>query len=242
MKSDYLEKRVLKEWIEILSSVEDNIEKTIKKLTIIYSKKGKKGYKYIKLISDKIKYLFPKEHEILKPFRYIKPSDIRVIIIGNHPRTRGNSTGIPFDEKEKEFLFDTNAAIDQEQSVIVDCLKKSNLIDTRGINVMNWYNQGVLTLYASLTACSTDGEVHYALWDSIIKTILVKLYNLNGSIIYVPFGYEAKKLIDSTVISNTALIIDSVAPCKYPLDTYNTFVNSDVFKQINYFLKKPINW
>ena len=96
MKSDYLEKRVLKEWIPTLSVVEDKIQRVIKDLLIRYNKRGKYNYRFTKLVSDKQKYLFPKDHEILKPFRYIKPKDVKVVLIGSHPPTLGNGTGLPF--------------------------------------------------------------------------------------------------------------------------------------------------
>lgn len=240
MKTNYLQRRVYQEWLNILEEVENKIEKTIHELSIRYNEVGKFNFNYTNLINNKEKYIFPKFYNILKPFRKIKPNDVKVILLGDHPYSDGSATGIPFEKGSK--LFTQSAAIDQELSVIADCLFKSNLKINKVIDIDSWYSQGVLTLYCSLTVCSLDGESHFDLWNKIIKHIITKLYNLNNNIIIVPFGKESKSLINSTLISNQAVIIDSVAPIKFPLKTYNTFINSNVFKQINYFLKKPINW
>lgn len=92
-------------------------------------------------------YIKPHHHNILECFKYFKPSELKVIIIGQDPYPSiGDAHGLSFS-------VPTNRPIPKSLANIFMALQEQKLIDhsPRTGNLTNWARQGVLLLNMYLT-------------------------------------------------------------------------------------------
>ena len=131
--------------------------------------------------------VYPEATSIFRIFKELKPSDCRVILVGNEPYNDGQATGIAFGV-ESEPIPASLRIIKNEMEVTVYDSRIANF----DYSLMNWVKQGVFLFNTTLTVVESP-KSHSKIWEPFTKAVFEVLSNYTG-LIYVLWGNEAKKL------------------------------------------------
>ncbi|WP_422398151.1 uracil-DNA glycosylase [Spiroplasma endosymbiont of Diplazon laetatorius] len=216
-------KDLSKEWLELFD--QENIYEDIES---IFSK------------INNLKNVYPPKEDIFRVFKLIKPSEIKVVIIGQDPyHGEKQANGIAFSVSNQVKTPPSLKNIFKE-------LKNDLGIDhTKNNDLSGWVDQGVFLINSCLTVEKANPNSHKDLgWDKVIIKILNCLNKINKDIIYCLWGNYAKKIYNSLVYKNEQRIIFSAHPS--PFSFKNGFEDSKFFSKINLMLKstnkKEIDW
>lgn len=234
----YLSNRINATWVDVFKKVDIPLQDLMLYLTTTYNNVGEDCYMY-NIVGTS--YLYPKKHQILRPFRKSNFDDLNVIFIGHQPYNYGIGTGIPFEINPRELEY--HQTQDVAINALAGALDEYNQTTTNLIDLDSWYDQGVLTLYSSMTRGSNEATSHLDLWEPIMTDLLLSMYEANPKLIFAIMGIEAAYSVDKLPVD--AIIIDAPKACFYPMTAFNEFCRSDLFGQIDEELKKQnkkINW
>ena len=184
--------------------------------------------------------VYPNKEDVYKAFRIIKPSECRVVFIGQDPYPqRDKATGIVFANKEGTQEEDYSPSLKVIKNSIKD-LENPNLIYTFDPTLESWARQGILMLNASLTVKVNEVGSHVMMWRGFM-TKLISNISKYENIIFVLFGSLAQTFIP--YIHSDNYIIEK-HPAYYA--RANTPMPSDVFVEVNRRLREmgtsEINW
>ena len=144
----------------------------------------------------------PEANNILRAFAHCEPEDIKVVIIGTSPITKGMANGLSFSSDRHENKFDgkQGAAIRK----VHDALREAKILD-KGVNYYcgheEWATEGVLLLNAALTInwhSDKKDIIHYHClkWKSFLRCLLkkwIKETKLTPTISVMLWGYSYDK-------------------------------------------------
>ena len=192
------------------------------------------------------KIVCPTPDLVFNAFNYVKPSDIKIILLGQDP--------YPTITEPHGLSFSVPAGVKIPSSLknIFKNLKKFNHINnipTSG-DLTHWAQQGVLLLNCSLTVPEKQKNKHYKYWSNITDNIITHVSNNYSNIIFLLFGSFALDKLNLINTSNNHLISVSSHPsglsCRSKLGNYECFDDTDHFGIANKHLidsgLTPINW
>lgn len=179
--------------------------------------------------------IYPKKDEIFKAFKFFKPEETKVVVIGDRPyNTHMTANGLAFGVENGKYP-------PKELSNIISELKVMNCltINNKDKELDGWANQGVLLLNRALT--SEFGCKETAIeksWLKMTNEIISKVSQMNDFLVFILLcenSDDVTRLIDR----RKHLILQSD-----PKD-YDTLVGSHIFLKADEFLSKngrKIDW
>jgi uracil-DNA glycosylase len=185
--------------------------------------------------NDKINY-FPPPDKVFNAYRLVKPTDVRVVIIGQDPyHTPGAANGL---------AFSCNTKVPPLLGNIYKELAK----DIPGFVIPNhgdltaWCKQGIFLFNISLTAKGGIADYKPAIWMDITDATISHLTSTNRNIIWVLWGEKAQTM--GKLIKEKGIKL--VAGNPNPNDTRGGFLGCKHFSKINKILTDrgdtPIDW
>lgn len=181
--------------------------------------------------------VYPPSDQIFAAFDHTPFEKVKVVIIGQDPyHGPGQAHGL---------CFSVNKGVDVPPS-LKNIYKE--LASDLGLDIpnhgylVNWADQGVLLLNATLTVRANQAGSHQNKgWERFTDTVISKLDEQRNNLVFLLWGNYArskKKLIHNNKV------FESAHPS--PLSAYNGFFNCKHFSQTNAYLvekgEAPIDW
>ena len=190
-------------------------------------------------IERKSHIILPVNDAIFNAFNFTKPSNIKVVILGQDPyHGKGQADGLSFSVPNGVKIPPSLRNIFKEL--------KSDLNHSAPSNgkLNSWAKQGVLLLNATLTVREKKAGSHQKLgWESFTDSVIKKISDEKEGIIFLLWGAFAQKksvLIDT----DKHHILTTTHPS--PFSAYRGFLGCKHFSKTNKLLfnnnQKPINW
>ncbi|MGL4589889.1 MAG: uracil-DNA glycosylase [Mycoplasmatales bacterium] len=169
----------------------------------------------------------PKETEIFRAFLLTKPSEVKVVFIGQDPYpTKGVANGLAFSVQGQQKIPASLRNMYQELASDLKIIRQTG-------DLTKIAEQGVLFLNTVLTVEVGKANSHQKIgWEEVTLQIIKDLDYLKKQrgVIFVLLGKQALKL-KSEIIYNQVNIIE--APHPSPLSAYRGFFGSKIYSQIN---------
>jgi uracil-DNA glycosylase len=182
---------------------------------------------------------FPTKQKIFEAFALCKPTDVRVVILGQDPyHGAGEAHGLAFSVQQGMKMPPSLRNIYKE-------LESEFGIDlTRTTDLSSWAEQGVLLLNSVLTVEKDKAGSHSKWgWEEFTNATIEFISKENAHVVFVLWGDYARKKSVLIDMSKHA-IIESAHPS--PLSAYRGFFGSKPFGKINAQLhqwgKECVKW
>lgn len=192
------------------------------------------------LDEEKKKHLiFPETQLIFEAFNQTPFNKVKVVIIGQDPyHNNGQAHGLSFSVQNDIKLPPSLRNIYKE---LHNDLKITP--STNG-NLIQWAQQGVLLLNATLTVRAHDAGSHQKKgWEQFTDAAIQAISNECENIVFILWGSYAQKKGD--IIDETKHHIIT-SPHPSPFSAHRGFFGSNPFSKTNLFLQskgiKPVNW
>ena len=181
--------------------------------------------------------VYPPSDQIFSAFDHTPFEKVKVVIIGQDPyHGPGQAHGL---------CFSVNKGVDVPPSlrnIYKELASDLGLEIPNHGHLVNWADQGVLLLNATLTVRANQAGSHQNKgWERFTDTVISKLDEQRNNLVFLLWGNYArskKKLI----LNNK--VFESAHPS--PLSAYNGFFNCKHFSQTNAYLvekgEAPIDW
>ncbi len=200
---------------------------------------------YFESLSSKVReeYLkgpvFPHPSKVFRAFELVKPSDVRVVILGQDPyHTPGVADGLAFSS------IQGNPIPPSLQNIFKEVESEFGAPCEKSPDLTRWAKQGVLLLNASLSVRSGEANSHvdfgwHVFTDAAISAISKKCTNA-VFMLWGAFAQKKEEMIDWS----KHLVLTSPHPS--PLSAHRGFLGNNHFKLANEYLKGhgrgEINW
>jgi len=183
--------------------------------------------------------IFPANDLIFNAFKLTRPSNIKVVILGQDPyHGKGQAHGLSFSVPNGVKIPPSLRNIFKElQSDL------NHSIPTNG-NLDSWAKQGVLLLNTTLTVREKRAGSHQKLgWELFTNRIIKKISDEKEGIIFLLWGAFAQKKSEM-INPKKHYILTTTHPS--PFSAYKGFLGCKHFSKTNKILldnnQKPINW
>jgi len=197
--------------------------------------------KLIKNVSSEYqsKTIFPSYKNIFRAFNLVKPSEVKVVIIGQDPYHGFNqATGLAFSVCATCKIPPSLKNIYKELVNDIGCAYPKNG------DLIQWAKEGVLLINAVLTVEKGQANSYKDFgWQKFTDAVIKKLSDEKEHLVFILWGAPSQKkevLIDT----KKHFVIKSSHPS--PLSAYRGFFGSKPFSKTNEYLiahkKKSINW
>lgn len=251
-----------KDWTDMFPDKVDLIKlSTNSWRKFLFSLKNKKYYQDLEIMLQNEmleSIIYPKPELLFNIFNLLEPSDIKVVIIGQDPYISSYG-GVPQATGSSFSLPVGYPKIPPSLQNIFKNLVKYDHIKTHNTGCLSsWISQGVFLLNASLTVRSGSSNSHQKSWEEFYKAVIRYLNVYTKNIVFVMWGKDATKMINSIDSVKHQCIVSSHPSgfsANHELSYTNkkgekvyapSFMNNDHFGQINKFLKekkiKTIDW
>ena len=185
------------------------------------------------------KNVFPKPNQMFRALDLCKPSDIRVVILGQDPyHTPGVADGLAFSSVPGNPIPPSlqNIYKEIEAEFGSSCVKSPDLT--------HWAEQGVLLLNASLTVesgiANSHGDIGWHEFTDAVIRIVSETQEHNVFMLWGNYARAKRNLIDH----EKHLVLESAHPS--PLSVHKGFSGNGHFKEANVYLTEngrgQINW
>ena len=172
-----------------------------------------------KIVDNLNKYpvsdVLPRKHDIFKAFSYIKPIDVRVVIIGELIPCReyanaiaygmngcNNESLIPFNDINRS-CRNKLAQPPCLRSILTELKREYNTCDTSTFNdtLIDWCKQGVLLINNPLTCVVKRKNAHSHIgWNDIVIKLIDRLtYRQNKPLVLFAWNYTAYNVFTTVV-------------------------------------------
>lgn len=184
--------------------------------------------------------LYPPKELIFNAFNLCKPSNLKVIIIGQDPyHNAGEAMGLAFSTPNNIKTPPSLKNIFKELFDDLDC----DIFTSRSSDLTSWANQGVLLLNTALTVEQNRPASHSKIGWQIFTAGVIRVINAKFEhCVFMLWGNHAKNLAP-LIDSNRHMILKAAHPS--PL-ARGAFFGSRHFSQCNAYLlahgKAKINW
>lgn len=172
-------------------------------------------------LADKLKYDTPRREDVFNAFKYFKPKDTKICILGEEPYPKA-AMGMAFSSK----LAKTPGSLRN----IFKVLTKTYNIPFDKNDLTNWAMQGVLLINCYLTYPNKP-----KVWDVEINKLITKLSNNNKNIVWLLWGNFAKS---KKKFIKTGLILEHDHPS--PANG-NKFLTCNHFEKVDKYLSNKYN-
>lgn len=194
----------------------------------------------IKFLNSQTAVIYPPKELIFNAFNLCKPSDLKVIIIGQDPyHNAGEAMGLAFSTPNNIKTPPSLKNIFKELFDDLDC----DIFTSRSSDLTSWANQGVLLLNTALTVEQNRPASHSKIGWQIFTAGVIRVINAKfDHCVFMLWGNHAKNLA-SLIDSNRHMILTAAHPS--PL-ARGAFFGSRHFSQCNVYLlthgKTLIDW
>ena len=184
--------------------------------------------------------IYPPKELIFNAFNLCKPSNLKVIIIGQDPyHNAGEAMGLAFSTPNNKKTPPSLKNIFKELFDDLDC----DIFTSRSSDLTSWANQGVLLLNTALTVEQNRPASHSKIGWQIFTAGVIRVINTKfDHCVFMLWGNHAKNLAP-LIDSNRHMILKAAHPS--PL-ARGAFFGSHHFSQCNAYLlahgKSQINW
>lgn len=183
--------------------------------------------------------VFPHPSRVFRAFELVKPSEVRVVILGQDPyHTPGVADGLAFS------TIPGNRVPPSLQNIFKEIESEFGNTCNKNPDLERWAKQGVLLLNASLSVRSSEANSHAKYgWHLFTDAVIHAVSESQKHVVFMLWGSFARKksvLIDAS----KHLILESAHPS--PLSSHNGFFGNGHFKKANGYLvqnsRDPIDW
>ena len=183
--------------------------------------------------------IFPANDLIFNAFNLTRPSNIKVVILGQDPyHGKGQAHGLSFSVPNGVKIPPSLRNIFKELQSDLNHSKSCNG------NLESWSKQGILLLNSTLTVKEKKAGSHQKLgWELFTDSIIKRISDKNEGVVFLLWGAFAQKksiLIDA----RKHHILTTTHPS--PFSAYKGFLGCKHFSKTNKLLlnnnQKPINW
>ncbi|WP_086268177.1 uracil-DNA glycosylase [Campylobacter devanensis] len=194
----------------------------------------------IKFLNSQTAVIYPPKELIFNAFNLCKPSDLKVIIIGQDPyHNAGEAMGLAFSTPNNIKTPPSLKNIFKELFDDLDC----DIFTSRSSDLTSWENQGVLLLNTALTVEQNRPASHSKIGWQIFTAGVIRVINAKfDHCVFMLWGNHAKNLA-SLIDSNRHMILKAAHPS--PL-ARGAFFGLRHFSQCNAYLlshgKALIDW
>ena len=223
-----------------MTAINPNIEESWKK--ILWDEFQAPYFSQLKafLVEEtKTHTIFPPGKQIFNAFSHTPFEKVKAVILGQDPyHGPGQAHGL---------CFSVPPGISQPPSLI-NILKELNAdlgisVPSHG-SLVNWADQGVLLLNATLTVRSGQAGSHQNRgWETFTDSVIRKISLLKTGVVFVLWGRYAQAK-EALVDGQKHLVLKAAHPS--PLSAYNGFFGCRHFSRANEYLVgqglDPINW
>jgi uracil-DNA glycosylase len=184
--------------------------------------------------------IYPPKELIFNAFNLCKPSNLKVIIIGQDPyHNVGEAMGLAFSTPNNIKTPPSLKNIFKELFDDLDC----DIFTSRSSDLTSWANQGVLLLNTALTVECNRPASHSKIGWQIFTAGVIRVINAKfDHCVFMLWGNHAKNLAP-LIDSNRHIILKAAHPS--PL-ACGAFFGSRHFSQCNAYLlahgKSSIDW
>ena len=196
--------------------------------------------KIISFLNSQNTTIYPPKELIFNAFNLCKPSNLKVIIIGQDPyHNAGEAMGLAFSTPNNIKTPPSLKNIFKELFDDLDC----DIFTSRSSDLTSWANQGVLLLNTALTVEQNRPASHSKIGWQIFTAGVIRTINAKfDHCVFMLWGNHAKNLA-SLIDSNRHMILKAAHPS--PL-ARGAFFGSRHFSQCNAYLlshdKALIDW
>ena len=184
--------------------------------------------------------IFPQNDDIFKAFEITPFDKVKVVILGQDPyHGQGQAHGLSFSVQKGVATPPSLQNIYKELETDIFGFKSPG----HG-NLINWANQGVLLLNATLTVAANSPASHQkAGWENFTNQVIKTLSDQKENIVFILWGRfaQAKAVF---INEQKHLVIRSAHPS--PFSSYNGFFGSKPFSKTNAYLNEnglgAIDW
>jgi uracil-DNA glycosylase len=185
------------------------------------------------------KTVFPSYENIFRAFNLVKPSEIKVVIIGQDPYHGMNqANGLAFS------VCDICKIPPSLKNIYKELLDDLGCKYPKNGNLTQWAKEGVLLINAVLTVEEGHANSHKNFgWQKFTDAVIKKLSDEKENLVFILWGAASQKkelLIDT----EKHFVVKSAHPS--PLSAYRGFFTSKPFSKTNNYLMqhsiKPIFW
>ena len=178
--------------------------------------------------------LQPKLENIFKAYRYVQPSQLRVLQIGQDPYPQGVADG---------FAFSTQEALPPKTlRIVFDEMEREGYGRRHNPNLIDWAQQGVMLLNTILTCTYRATLSHKGWgWERFIGITLDEINRIDHPFVIMAWGTHAKDLIEAHIDTNkeSRLYLKSIHPVAESYSNgYYKFTGCDHFRKANEFLER----
>ncbi|WP_299043306.1 uracil-DNA glycosylase [uncultured Campylobacter sp.] len=196
--------------------------------------------KIISFLNSQTATIYPPKELIFNAFNLCKPSDLKVIIIGQDPyHNAGEAMGLAFSTPNNIKTPPSLKNIFKELFDDLDC----DILTGRSSDLTSWANQGVLLLNTALTVEQNRPASHSKIGWQIFTAGVIRTINAKfDHCVFMLWGNHAKAL-SSLINPASHLVLEAAHPS--PL-ARGAFFGSRHFSQCNAYLlshgKALIDW
>jgi uracil-DNA glycosylase len=223
-----------------MTAIHPNIEESWKK--ILWDEFQSPYFSQLKafLVEETLAHtIFPPGKQIFNAFTHTPFDQVKAVILGQDPyHGPGQAHGL---------CFSVPPGISQPPS-LVNILKelKSDLgipVPPHG-SLVNWADQGVLLLNATLTVRSGQAGSHQNRgWETFTDSVIRKISTMKTGVVFLLWGRYAQAK-EALIDGRKHLVLKAAHPS--PLSAYNGFFGCRHFSKTNEYLVQngldPINW
>lgn len=184
--------------------------------------------------------VFPPIHKVFRTFN-LPPKKIRVVILGQDPyHNPGSAVGLCFSVPSSKQINPSLQNIYKE-------LENEGFKPEKDGNLEKWLNQGCFLLNTALTVESGMPESHLPIWYNFSSKLIKYISSETENVAWILMGAKAltySKFIDQEKRGHKLFVTSHPSPLSAykGFQKYPAFVGSNVFKNVNDFLKTPIEW
>lgn len=185
----------------------------------------------------KDKVIYPPKNQIFNAFSFMKPSEVKVVIIGQDPYHQpGQAQGLSFSVNEGIKIPPSLRNIFKEIHSEFDYEVLSHNGD-----LSRWAQQGVLLLNATLTVEYNKAGSHQKKgWESFTDSVISKLSDSQEGIVFILWGAYARKKATLIDVSKHT-VLEGAHPSPLAANR-GGFFGKNYFVNANKKLNNPIYW
>lgn len=186
-----------------------------------------------------VRRVFPPPGKVFRAFELVKPSEIRVVILGQDPyHTPGIADGLAFSTQPG------NPTPPSLQNIFKEIEAEFGTSVEKNPDLARWATQGVLLLNASLSVRAGEANSHAGYgWHKFTDAVIRAISGRCEHVVFLLWGSFAGKKAD--LIDRTKhCVLTSAHPS--PLSAHKGFFGNGHFKAANAYLKNhgrgEVNW
>lgn len=187
--------------------------------------------------------ILPNKENWFRAYETMKPSDVKVVIVGQDPYPQFKSDGQP-RAQGLSFSVDKDDTIPASLKNIFKELQAtypSTFEIPKHGDLTKWVDQGVFLLNMSLTVRFNEPGSHGRIWHGFVIKTINEIAKHNPKVVYMLWGNEAQRL--KPFLNDSAIVVEAGHPSS--MNRTNPFFGSRVFYRCDEELKKlgtKIDW